>query len=205
MNSRVLIEQIEVGLLQNFSYLLGCKETGECALIDPGWEPDRLLKAVERNGMRLTAILLTHTHFDHIEGLEGIFRMAGPKKIFVHEAEQANLEPFKDQVIPIRDGTEIPLGDLSVRCRHTPGHLPGCVCYQVEKSLFTGDTLFVNSAGRTDFPESSPRDFQRSIRLLKGMDEDITIYPGHDYGPTPTSTIGEQKRNNPFLMVNSFV
>lgn len=198
----ILIEQIEVGLMQNFSYLVGCKETRECGLIDPAWEPDRLLKAVERNGMRLAAVLLTHTHFDHMEGLEELFRLAGPRKIFVHETERASLNSFSEHVVTLIDGMDISLGNITIHCHHTPGHLPGCICYQAGKNLFTGDMLFVNSVGRTDFPESNTRDFQKSILKLKGMDDDIVVFPGHDYGPTPTSTIGEQKKNNPYLMVD---
>ncbi len=199
----IYINQIEVGLMQNFSYLVGCRKTSECILIDPAWEPDRLLKAVNQEGLSLSAILLTHTHFDHMEGIEGIFRLAGQKKIYVHRSEAKNLGQFKEDVIEIEDGTEIPVGNLTICCLHTPGHLPGCVCYLINKHLFTGDTLFVNSVGRADFPESDTKDFNRSLNKLKGMDDDIVVYPGHDYGATPTSTIGEQKKNNPYLMIDT--
>lgn len=200
--SGIYINQIEVGLMQNFSYLVGCVKTGECALIDPAWEPDRLLKAVEEKGMKLAAVLLTHTHFDHMEGLEGLFRLAGPRKIYVHEAEAMGVEQFREQVEAIKDGSQISLGALSIQCIHTPGHLPGCVCYRVGKSLFTGDTLFVNSVGRTDFPGSNPGEFYRSLNKLKTLEDDVIVYPGHDYGPTPTSTIGLQKKENPYLMMS---
>ena len=194
---------MEVGLMQNFSYLVGCKETHQCGLIDPAWEPDRLLKAIEKDGMELHSILLTHTHFDHMEGLEGLFRLAGPKKIYVHEAESQNLAQFKEDVVTIQDGTEIAIGNLSIQTVHTPGHLPGHVCYLVDQNLFTGDMLFVNSVGRTDFPESNQQDFARSLKKLKEMDDQIKVYPGHDYGPTPTSTLGEQKKSNPYLMLDN--
>ena len=197
----IYINQMEVGLMQNFSYLVGCEKTKECALIDPAWEPDRLLKAVEEKGMKFAAVLLTHTHFDHMEGLENLFRLAGPQKIYVHEAEAANVDQFREQVTAIKDGTTIPIGALSIQCLHTPGHLPGCVCFRVGKFLFTGDTLFVNSVGRTDFPGSNPAEFQRSLDRLKALEDDVIVYPGHDYGPTPTSTIGRQKKENPYLMM----
>ncbi len=189
--------------MQNYSYLVGCQETRQCGLIDPAWEPDRLLKAMEKDGMELHSILLTHTHFDHMEGLEGIFRLAGPRKIYVHEAEAECIAQFKEHIVTIQDGTELSIGNLSIQTIHTPGHLPGCVCYQVGQHLFTGDMLFVNSVGRSDFPESNQQDFARSLKKLKEMDDNFKVYPGHDYGPAPTSTIGEQKKSNPYLMVDN--
>lgn len=197
------IKQIEVGLIQNFSYLIGCPETKECAVVDAAFEVDRILKKADTDGMKITKALLTHTHFDHMDGIEELTKRTCLEKIFVHKKEAKALMEFKEKVIEIEDGAIITIGNISIKVLHTPGHLPGCVCYVGKNYVITGDTLFAGSIGRCDFPESDKKEMFNSLQKLKQLPEDTIVYPGHDYGASITSTIGQEKANNPYFMVSS--
>ncbi len=194
---------MEVGLIQNFSYLIGCKETKECAVADPAFEVDRIVKLADTDGMKITKALLTHTHFDHMDGIEELTKKASLGKIYVHKNEAKALQKFQDKVMEMENGAIIPIGNLSIKVLHTPGHLPGCVCFVGDNFVITGDTLFVGAIGRCDFPESNKKEMYNSLQKLKQLPEDTIVYPGHDYGASITSTIGQEKTNNPYLMITS--
>jgi glyoxylase-like metal-dependent hydrolase (beta-lactamase superfamily II) len=184
--------------MKNFVYLFGCPVTGEAAVVDPAWDVDALLAEAEGRGWQVKAALITHTHQDHVNGVEELAARTGAG-VFVHEAEmdRAPVPPGPGGVL--HQGTVLRVGELEVEALHTPGHSPGAVCYRCADSLFTGDTLFVGRTGRMVFAGGSTRQMYESTLLLKALPEDLTIYPGHDYGPTPTSTIGREVRENPFL------
>ena len=195
------IKQLALGPMQNFSYLLGDTETRKIAVIDPGWEANRIAEEARKADMTMTAILLTHTHFDHIKALGDLLQFI-QVPVYVHRLEAGNLKGI--ECIATDDGTVIPVGNVKVRCHHTPGHSPGGQCFEVGAEhappvLITGDTLFVNACGRIDLPGSDPQAMTLSLRKLATFPPVTVIYPGHDYGPTPTSTIGEQLKTNPFL------
>ena len=195
----MIVRQIPVGLIGNFNYLIGDPETGHCAIVDPAWEPDTLLKAAADDGLTITHILNTHCHHDHVEA-NGAIQEATGAKIHIHRNEFKYLAHFEPPPgdVSMEDGDEVRVGGLTVRWIHTPGHSPGSSCLMVEDALIVGDTVFVNSIGRTDFPGSEPAQMFESIEKLKQLPDHLTIYPGHDYGPAPTTTIGDQKRDNPF-------
>ena len=197
------IKQIEVGMMQNFNYLIGCSETKECGVVDPAFEVDRLLSTAKKDGMNVTTALFTHTHYDHVDGIGDLTRRAEIGKIYVHKNEAKALSEFKEKVIEIDDGSEIPIGNISLKALHTPGHLPGCVCFLGNNFVVTGDTLFTGAIGRCDFPESNPKDMYRSLQKLKELPDDIIVYPGHDYGASTSSTIGKEKKTNPYMMISS--
>ncbi|MBI4212652.1 MAG: MBL fold metallo-hydrolase [Deltaproteobacteria bacterium] len=191
------ILQIPVGPMANFSYLVVCSVTNKAVLIDVGWDAKKLYDEIVRRGLSFEAVLLTHTHFDHVKALPELLKRSYVP-VWVHASEQKGV-PGKPDLKLIDDGSIIPLGNLKIRCHHTPGHSPGGVCFEVEKHLITGDTLFVDACGRVDLPGSDQQAMQASLRKLAAFPDDTIIYPGHDYGPTPTSTIGDQKRTNYYL------
>ena len=197
------LKQLEVGMIQNFNYLIGCSETKECGVVDAAFEVDRILSTAKKDGMKITTALFTHTHYDHVDGIGELTKRANIGKIYVHKNEAKALSEFKEKVTEIDDGSLIPIGNISLKVLHTPGHLPGCVCYLGDNFVVTGDTLFTGAIGRCDFPESNPKDMYKSLQKLKELPDDTRVYPGHDYGASITSTIGEEKKSNPYLMISS--
>ena len=204
------IEKFVTGIISTNCYLVRDEETKRAVIIDPAACPSYLMSHIKSEGLQVEAILLTHGHFDHIMGIDD-FRMEFPVPVYVHEADQETLldASLNQSMIytngytfggatSIRDGQTLDLAGYRFQVIHTPGHTPGGVCYYVEeeKTLFSGDTLFQNSVGRTDFPNSSTSDLVRSVReKLLRLPEDVTVYPGH-MGET---TIGHEKIYNPFV------
>jgi glyoxylase-like metal-dependent hydrolase (beta-lactamase superfamily II) len=205
----VLIRQFEVGHFNIFSYLVGDEEAREGLFIDPSDDHDRLLAEAEAHGLTVKYIVNTHNHIDHTMGNREMVRRTGAR-IVIHEADapglldtpQDMLQMFRAEASPpadllVKDGDLIRVGNVALRVLHTPGHTPGCICLHAEGVLFTGDTLFVGSTGRTDFPGGSWEELERSIReKIYTLPEDTAILPGHNYAGRPTSTVGEEKRTN---------
>ncbi|MFO8084228.1 MAG: MBL fold metallo-hydrolase [Desulfobacterales bacterium] len=209
----VMIEQIPVGDYHVNTYLLSCADTGEGVIIDPAGEEKRLELRIQKAGIKLKYILNTHGHADHVvanEKLKTIFSVP----VGMHEADdrffsdddirkkttkELGLPPPKPADILFKDGEFIQVGNLSIKVIHTPGHTPGSSCYLVEKNLFTGDTLFVGAVGRTDLTGGNLDTLLESLKKLIKLPSDTTIWPGHDYGDTPTSTIGREIRENPYI------
>jgi len=183
--------------MQNFNYLVGCGGTRRAALVDPAWEVERVLEQAAGAGLDVTDILITHTHPDHIEGLARAQRATGAS-VHVHRLEAARARARLDDgpVREIEDGDVIPVGDLSIRAIHTPGHTSGATCYLVPGGVITGDTLFIGRCGRVDFPGSDPVAMFSSLRRLAALPDDTVVYPGHNYARRPTSTIGREKTEN---------
>lgn len=199
----IILEQLELGPMQNFIYFIGCAETKQVALVDPAWDADFLLKQAADKGYIITKILLTHGHWDHVQGVDEISqRLKVPVLISVDEApfylpECQNLQRIKD-------GDRIEIGNIQIECLATPGHTTGGLCFRIENILLTGDTLFVNGCGRCDLPGGDAEALYHSLydKILK-LPGEMTIYPGHRYGPWPSSTLQKQKKSNPFLTCTS--
>ena len=195
MNPKIL--QIKVGKMANFTYVIADDDTGYAAIIDPSWDLDEILNILKKNGWRALYIINTHTHFDHVLGNDQVATITGAKII---QHENSDLE--KD--IAIKDGDTIQLGNIKIKVMYTPGHSKDSMCLVLDDVIFTGDTLFVGNCGRTDLPGSDPVEMYDSLfnRLAK-LDDNLTIYPGHDYGASPTSTIGHEKKTNYVLQPRS--
>jgi glyoxylase-like metal-dependent hydrolase (beta-lactamase superfamily II) len=194
-------------------FILGCEETRQAAVIDPGDEADRILRALAAEALTVTQIINTHGHFDHVSANRKMKDATGAP-ISIHPLDAPMLTSLsrsaaawgmsaEDSPAPdntIEDGDTIPVGNLSVKVLHTPGHTPGGVSLLVGDAVFVGDTLFQGSVGRTDFPGGDFETLRTSIQTkLFALDEDITVYPGHNQ---PT-TIGHEKKHNPFVGENA--
>lgn len=190
----MFFKQIEVGLMKNFAYIIG--DSGEAAIVDPGWEYKKLIEICEENNLKINKILLTHTHQDHTMDLRKIVKKTNAE-VYVHESEDLNDKGYR--IKNIKNNDEISVGKINIKVIHTPGHTPGGVCFLFDKKLLTGDTLFVGAIGRVDLPGSSEEDMKESLKKLSRLDDDTKVYPGHDYGEKPFSTIGDEKKNNQFM------
>jgi glyoxylase-like metal-dependent hydrolase (beta-lactamase superfamily II) len=202
--------------MQNFVYLIGDRATRECVVVDPAWDVDGILAVVDEDGMTLTGALGTHYHPDHVGGSMFGFTVPGMAtllerrgvKLHVneHEAEGVRMVTGLDESDLVRHagGDTLEVGGVEIRFVHTPGHTPGSQCFLVDGRLVSGDTLFVQGCGRVDLPGGDAEQMYESLtRRLAKLPEETVLYPGHDYGPRPTSTIGEQKRENYSMRVPS--
>jgi glyoxylase-like metal-dependent hydrolase (beta-lactamase superfamily II) len=219
--SDLYFRQEAVGEMANFAYLVGSRSTREALLVDPAWSVDTLLDCAAADGMRVVGALVTHYHQDHVGGslfgheIEGVAHLLarGPVPIHVNRHEAAGVlrvtGASASDLVQHDAGDIVALGEVRIRLLHTPGHTPGSQCFLVEEAgepgrLVSGDTLFLGSCGRVDLPGSDPEAMYRSLNgTLKQLPDDTLLYPGHLYSADPSSTMGEQKRHNPFLRVAS--
>lgn len=185
------IHQLRVGPMQNFAYLVDPGD-GNAALVDPGFEPDRLVAEAEARGLRIVEVWATHGHRDHIDGIP---RIVARTRARVVAHERADHQPVDARV---RDQDTFAFGAAAVRVHHTPGHRFDSVCFEVDgRWLLTGDTLFVGECGRVDLPGSDVDAMHRSLtETLRALPDALVVLPGHDYGKTPTSTLGHEKAHN---------
>ena len=188
----MIIRQLEIGYIDNFSYLVGCEATRQALVIDPGPDVERIVSEAEKEGLEIVTIVNTHTHGDHTAGNAALKALTGAK-IVLH-ALDAGGYPGGD--VLLTDEKALQLGEISFEVIHTPGHTPGGICLYAQGNLFTGDTLFVGDSGRTDLSGGDRPALGKSIRRLMQLPDDTVIWPGHNYGPTPSSTIHWEKRNN---------
>lgn len=193
-------KQLELGSMNNFIYLIGDPVTKQAAIVDPGWEIPTLLQILEADGYTASRVLITHTHFDHVMGLTKLLE-AAEIPIHVHEAERDFLGKEKQHLLVThKDGETIQVGELSIQVLHTPGHTPGSTCYIVDGRLLTGDTLFIRAIGRTDLPGGDAATMYNSLaNIIRPLDDNLVLCPGHNYAETPTVSLGQEKKDNPFL------
>lgn len=185
----------------NFAYAIGDRQTGECVLVDPAHSADDLLDLVEADGMRVVGVLATHFHADHIGGslmghhVDGVARLLERCSCPVHV--QRDETPWvlrtsglgTDQLVEHDGGDIVTVGAFEIRLVHTPGHTPGSQCFLVEGRLVSGDTLFLDGCGRTDFPGSDPEAMYDSLQTLASMPDGTIVYPGHRYSVPSSATI----------------
>ncbi len=184
-------EQLKSSEMMNFSYIVGDKETGLAAVIDPPLDSRVILDLLNKNNLKLVYIINTHGHFDHTGGNATLKKLTGAR-IVAHESSKVK----KDMAV--REGDIVKLDGVRIRVIYTPGHSRDGISLVVnDKIVMTGDTLFVSECGRADLPDSDPSAFYDSLfnKLMK-LGDDVEIYPGHDYGVKPHSTIGYEKKHN---------
>ena len=208
----MILKQLIVGSMEVCCYIAGCSKTGKGAVIDPGGDVDRILATVKEMGLEIEQIIATHGHPDHVCGNRELKEATGASLVFHQEDEEffqkpevsnyfsmLGLEASPPADVTVVEGDKIAFGEESFSVIHTPGHTPGGMCLLNGTDLLTGDTLFVGGIGRTDFPGGSYEDLIRAVtdKLLVLPDETV-VWPGHGYGGK-RSTIGEEKRTNPYF------
>ncbi|MFQ5762678.1 MAG: MBL fold metallo-hydrolase [Candidatus Bathyarchaeia archaeon] len=186
----MIFRQMQIGAMMNFTYIVGDEKTRLAAVVDPHGEVDRIIETAKEAGLKIAYVINTHSHWDHVAGNDELASKTGAK-VIMHASSRLK----KDRAV--NDGDVINVGETPIRTLHTPGHSPDEMCLLVEGKLLTGDTLFVGECGRTDLPGSSPEDMYDSLfnKILK-LDDAVEVYPGHDYGPSPSSTVGHERRYN---------
>ena len=202
-NQPFYLKQLELGPMQNFVYLIGDPESRQAAVVDPGWEVPAILDAARKDGYTLTAAFATHHHFDHVGGLPELLK-ALDIPVYVNKDDATLVQIAPSSMRPVGGGETVHVGRVPVQLIHTPGHTPGSQCLLIDGQLLTGDTLFISACGRWDLPGGDPAKLYESLNVkLKALDEATAVYPGHNYADRPTSTIGDEKRMNPFMQVPS--
>ncbi|HEY6723483.1 MAG TPA: MBL fold metallo-hydrolase [Polyangiaceae bacterium] len=200
MESASFIHQFELGPWSNFIYFVGDTATRSCAVVDPAWHAPTILQEAERLDVTISHILCTHSHFDHINRVEELLQSID---VPVHMLGlEVNFSGFScENLVQHAPGDTLPIGaHTELTFVHTPGHTPGSVCYRLPGSLVTGDTLFVNGCGRCDFVGGDPEVMYQTLQRLRGaLPRETRLYPGHNYGATRTTSLGEQVRDNPYL------
>ncbi len=194
MKDTLLIRQVLLGELENFTYILGDRASGEAFVIDPAAAPGEIFGVLEKEKLHVKGVLLTHGHYDHAVGLAHY-----DVPVYLSRAEAAFYTPRTKQIVRTADGATIALGEHTIECLHAPGHTPGCQCFFVEGNLFTGDVLFVDAVGRTDLPGGSSEVMFRSLQRIKELPDAVMVWPGHHYGAASHETLGKLKKHNPFL------
>ena len=209
----MIVKTLAVGPIMANCFVLGCEDTLEAAVIDPGDEPDRILLTLAESRLAAKLIINTHGHFDHVGANRRLKEVTGAP-ILIHPLDKpmlgqlaqsaaawgmtADNSPEPDR--ELQDGDEVTFGKITLKVLHTPGHTPGGISLYTDKEVFVGDTLFAGSIGRTDFAGGSFETLRKSIqqKLFK-LGDDLKVYPGHNQ---PT-TIGVEKRTNPFVGENA--
>ena len=212
---QLIVEQIQIGPMQNFAYLIGDKATREVVVIDPAWDIEGLLNFVDERDYILKGALVTHYHPDHcggsfghnvVEGVAALLeRHALP--IYANEHEVAGVQKVtgvsKTDLKSVSSGDKLAVGDIEIEFLHTPGHTPGSQCFRVKHTLISGDTLFIDGCGRVDLPGSNSEDMFNSLRKLAELPDETILLPGHNYSAVAHATMGDTKRTNAYMRINN--
>lgn len=204
------------GQMANFVYVIGDTETRECMVVDPAWDVSGILDEIDKQELRLTGALVTHYHPDHVGGniyghsIAGLAELQAlrPVKVYVHELEADGIKLVtglsESDLLKVKGGDEISLGNTTVTFLHTPGHTPGSQCFLIGSSLVSGDTLFIGGCGRVDLPGGNSEQLYYSLTQVLGkLPETTKLYPGHNYASRSVSTIGHERLENFYMRVSS--
>ena len=197
------VKAIQVGELATNCYILIDDEAKKAAVIDPGAEAELILAELDKTDAQVEYILLTHGHYDHIGGVARLHEALPQTKVYLHKADSRgtgfHVVPLADQVEDLQyydDGDTLTLGSLTIHVIHTPGHTPGGVTLRVKDVLFTGDTLFAGSMGRSDFPGGNTQQLFASLKKLAQLEGNYHVLPGHE----GTTTLDRERQSNVFVL-----
>ena len=193
----MIFQQIRAGGDRNFGYLIGDEGSKEAAVIDPSYSPKEFIRAAKEHDLRIVYVIGTHGHGDHTSGISALKKRTGAK-VVMHTSSPGDTD------IRVADGDKLELGNLELKMIHTPGHTPDSMCILADDKLVSGDTLFVGKIGGTNTDEAARIEHDSLFSKLMRLDDAIEVYPGHDYGVAPTSTIGHERQTNPFLLRKDF-
>ncbi|TVP92234.1 MAG: MBL fold metallo-hydrolase [Thioalkalivibrio sp.] len=196
------VHALELGPMENFIYVIEDVSSGRAAVVDPAWEPEEIVHLAAQHGLEITDLLLTHSHHDHINGIERVLEDAPNARVHLlkPEADFWGRSLARPQLH--HGGDQLLLGDTEIRFLHTPGHTPGSACFHLPAGddLITGDTLFVFGCGRCDLAGGDPEQMFHTLRDLRtGLPRQTRIHPGHNYAEKPSSTLEEEAQGNPFM------
>jgi len=191
----MIFEQIAVGGDRNYAYLIAAQTGGEAAVVDPAYRVDRIMSGLERHQLTLKYIINTHGHYDHVDG-NAKLKGATDAKVVMHDSARGD--------IGVKDGDTLMVDTLKLTFIYTPGHTSDSICILADNKLVTGDTLFVGKVGGTGFGQDAQNEYDSLHQKLMILPDDTEVWPGHNYGTAPSSTIGTEKSKNPFLLQKSF-
>ena len=208
----MLVEQMLVGPMAVFSYIVGCEKKKEGLIIDPAGSVNKIISKAAEMSLRIKYVVNTHGHADHTCGNRAVLSKTGAE-LSVHREDAGEIirglnrafsmamgkRPSPEAHTLLNDGDFIKIGDTGLKVIHTPGHTPGSICLYGEGNLFTGDTLFVGAVGRTDLKGGSLDILLGSLRKLIALPPETRVWPGHDYGDTPVSTLAREQKTNPYI------
>ncbi len=209
----LILQQIEIGPMKNFVYVVGSASTREVALVDPAWDIDGLLGHVQGAGYEPVAALVTHYHPDHCGGsmrghpIQGVAELLGKQgmKVHVNKREADGLKKVTgledSDLVKVDSGDKLTIGNIEVEFLHTPGHTPGSQCFRIKNTLVAGDTLFVQGCGRVDLPGSDVDAMHASLCKLADLPDETILFPGHNYGDVPNAPMSDVKQRNFYLRV----
>ncbi len=184
------VHQLQVGNMQNFTYVLEDEDTKESVIIDPSWDLELVMEIIERNDLKVKYVINTHHHFDHTIGNDAMVKYT-KSKILQHESSTLKND------VRLSDGDKIIFGKSELIVLHTPGHSKDSICLVGDGKIFSGDALFVGNCGRTDLPGGSAKELYHSLfDIIYKLDNNLVLYPGHNYGSSPNSTISKEKKTN---------
>ena len=212
-SEELIIEQIQIGPMENFTYIVGSRSTREVVLVDPAWDIGALLDRIDDSDYKLVGSLVTHYHPDHIggsmrgHGIEGLADIMerNPVKIYANKLEADGVQRVtgisQSDIVRVESGDTMKVGVIEVEFLHTPGHTPGSQCFKIKNTLVSGDTLFIDGCGRVDLPGSDSEDMYHSLQMLKSLPDETLLLPGHNYSAVPNATMGDTKSMNAYLNV----
>ena len=213
LSDQLIVEQIQIGPMQNFAYLVGDRVSREVVVVDPAWDIQGLLDLVSERDYKLTGALLTHYHPDHCGGSFGQNTVEGVSRLLEHVSLPIYANEHEAQGVikvtgvsetdlkKVSSADKLSVGDVEIEFLHTPGHTPGSQCFRVKNTLISGDTLFIDGCGRVDLPGSNTEDMFRSLQQLASLPDDTLLLPGHNYSAVPHATMAETKRTNTYLKI----
>jgi hydroxyacylglutathione hydrolase len=189
----VLIHPIHTGGDRNLAYLVADESSRAAVVIDPSYAPEKVVRAARENELEIVRVFSTHDHHDHTNGNVELERLTGIRALLF-----GSTDPVTGR--RIEDGASFPLGSLTIRVIHTPGHTPDSICLYIGDAVFTGDTLFVGKVGGTDLGDGAKAEYESLHKKLLSLPGATRVFPGHDVGAAPDSTIQHERENNPFLL-----
>ena len=193
----MLVRTIRTGGDRNFAYLVADLPTAAAIIIDPSFSPGAIVRVSKELHLDVGRVFCTHGHADHTNGNRTIRRLLGIDPLLYGDTDPVSGEK-------IRHGCHLPLGNLMIDVLHTPGHTGDSICLLIQDALFTGDTLFVGKVGGTGFGEDALAQYESLHKRLMKLPDHVRVFPGHDYGVAPSSTIGVERAANPFLLQPDF-